>query len=357
MKPRRIDFYPADWLAGTIGLSVCERGLYITALMLIYSRGGPISTEQLRACCQREHGRTFTRLLRSLLDRGKLIQTEDGELDNYRCETELELARKRIEKATKLGAVGNEIKGLKSATRSLSSSPSPKKKEYIHTPAESVAEAASLRSAGVCVDSIDEGGTPARLVLHADQVLPRPARASQEQFKALRQAYPKRRGADGAFQVFCDTLRDNPELTPEALIEAADSYVEGERKRFGAGFDAKKLPQLGDWLRDREYEPEPEEEPEWRRTLRISESIHREPLEPPPPPRRPLTPDELVEHERMMAELRARFPVLVPPRKPSAWASPELPAWLEETPEELADFARRKAAAIASLRALDDVSP
>lgn len=132
MKVRRIDFYPADWLAGTIGLSNCERGLYITACMLIYSHGGPIRRDDLRAACGVDHGNAFNRQIGRLLVLGKLTE-EDGLVDNKRCEKELENVGKRLAKASENGVKGNEIKRLRDATRPLSPSPSPSPKEGVET--------------------------------------------------------------------------------------------------------------------------------------------------------------------------------------------------------------------------------
>ena len=99
MKVRRVDFYPDDWIAGTVDLTLEERGVYITACALIYSRGGPIERAHLRNACP-GHGRPFNAALRRLLDIGKLAA--DGNLiDQRRCEAELHAAHSRIEKWTK----------------------------------------------------------------------------------------------------------------------------------------------------------------------------------------------------------------------------------------------------------------
>ena len=115
MKVRRIDFSADEWLAGTGELSAIDRGVYITVCALIYSRGGPIEMEVIRRHIP-EHGGRINASLARLETLGKIIRN-GSEIDQKRCENELESARKRSEKASENGRVGNEIKALKHATR------------------------------------------------------------------------------------------------------------------------------------------------------------------------------------------------------------------------------------------------
>ena len=85
----RVNFYPRDWLIGTDGLSLEERGLYIELVARIYDRGAPLPHDE------RELGRmagcdirTFRRVLAALIDKGKITET-DGCLSNARCDAEL----------------------------------------------------------------------------------------------------------------------------------------------------------------------------------------------------------------------------------------------------------------------------
>jgi uncharacterized protein YdaU (DUF1376 family) len=96
MKIRRIDFSADEWIAGTVGLDNAERGLYITACALIYSHGGPIPIEHLKAAC-RDHGHAFKRQLDQLLSTDKL-SLNDGQIDNKRCAKELQKAVTRAAK-------------------------------------------------------------------------------------------------------------------------------------------------------------------------------------------------------------------------------------------------------------------
>jgi uncharacterized protein YdaU (DUF1376 family) len=100
VKVRRVDFSADEWLAGTASLSNDERGLYITACALIYSRGGAIEIDELRRC-SRDHGNSFNRQLKHLVALHKLSRN-GREIDQKRCEKELEKSRKRAEKGREL---------------------------------------------------------------------------------------------------------------------------------------------------------------------------------------------------------------------------------------------------------------
>ena len=104
MKVHHIDFYPDEWLAGTATLSVADRGLYITAVAMIYSHGGPVKIADLKLVSPM-HGRAFKNSLARLIEAGKL-RINGAEISCKRCENELEKARNRIAKATQNGRKG-----------------------------------------------------------------------------------------------------------------------------------------------------------------------------------------------------------------------------------------------------------
>jgi uncharacterized protein YdaU (DUF1376 family) len=95
-KVRHVDFYPDDWIAGTSELTLDERGLYITACALIYSRGEAVTIDHLHRVSG-VHGRTFKTILGRLVALGKLT-VADGMVAQKRCEKELKTSRKRVEK-------------------------------------------------------------------------------------------------------------------------------------------------------------------------------------------------------------------------------------------------------------------
>ena len=108
MKARWFPFYPDEWIAGTVGLSAEEEGLYIRACALIYSHGGPVEIALLK---RGDHGNRVNACLRRLIDQGKLVNV-GGKIDQKRCENELEKAEKRVGKARENGAKGGRPKGL-----------------------------------------------------------------------------------------------------------------------------------------------------------------------------------------------------------------------------------------------------
>lgn len=140
MKIRHIDWYPDEWLGGTIELGNAERGLYITACNLIYSTGGPITRERLRAAC-RDHGHAFNRQLATLIEAGKLV-VNGGQIINKRSINELQKAHKRSANAQQNGSKGgrphnqnNEVekpegfRGEKLRARSLTTNYQPSTKK------------------------------------------------------------------------------------------------------------------------------------------------------------------------------------------------------------------------------------
>lgn len=88
-------FYHQDWLAGTTGLSMAERGCYITLLALMYDAGGEILRDDnrlARRCgCPAPN---FRSALQALIDDGKIIQDGDR-LTNDRVKKEV-MARENI---------------------------------------------------------------------------------------------------------------------------------------------------------------------------------------------------------------------------------------------------------------------
>lgn len=91
--------FPADFIAGTLSLSLEEKGAYAIVLDLIYDRGGPIPDDArwiARVCgCST---RKWAALRRRLIEAGKLIES-DGMLSNPRAEAMLESA---VREAAKL---------------------------------------------------------------------------------------------------------------------------------------------------------------------------------------------------------------------------------------------------------------
>jgi len=110
IKVRRIDLSPDEWIAGTLGMSVEEEGLYFRIIVRMYSRGEPLPadlTELAKICGVRPQfmRRIFPKL------RQKFDETA-GKLRQNRVETELKLARNRVETARFNGAKGGRPSDL-----------------------------------------------------------------------------------------------------------------------------------------------------------------------------------------------------------------------------------------------------
>jgi uncharacterized protein YdaU (DUF1376 family) len=110
VKIRRIDFSPDEWIAGTLGMSLEEEALYLRIVVRIYSHGGalPSNPEKLSRLCG-VRPQVMRRILPKLMP--KFIET-GGKLTSNRCETEMKLARNRVESARSNGAKGGRPNGL-----------------------------------------------------------------------------------------------------------------------------------------------------------------------------------------------------------------------------------------------------
>ncbi len=103
-KPRRIDFYADEWIAGTQNLTAEERGVYISICALIYSHDGPIPLAGLHKLCGCRAD-AFRRVKNRLIEAGKVFENHE-EISVKRCENELEKAHKRLEKSSENGSKG-----------------------------------------------------------------------------------------------------------------------------------------------------------------------------------------------------------------------------------------------------------
>jgi hypothetical protein len=110
MKIRRIDLSPDEWIAGTLGMSVEEEGLYFRIIVRMYSRGDalPADPVELAKICG-VRPQLMRRILPKLLP--KFLETA-GKLRQNRVETELKLARNRLETARFNGVKGGRPNDL-----------------------------------------------------------------------------------------------------------------------------------------------------------------------------------------------------------------------------------------------------
>jgi uncharacterized protein YdaU (DUF1376 family) len=130
-------FYPSDFLAGTADMTAEERGIYITALCVMYDRmGGMPFDERKGAPLMRVDIRVYRRVRDKLLEDGKFVR--DGDLiRNMRVEKEItdyvreykrrsEAAKKR-EAERRLHRTSDELQANLSETSSRSSAEVSKK--------------------------------------------------------------------------------------------------------------------------------------------------------------------------------------------------------------------------------------
>jgi uncharacterized protein YdaU (DUF1376 family) len=102
--------YGADFVHGTLGLTLEEKGAYSIVLDLIYDRGGPIpdDPQYIAGICGCSV-RRWNAIRNHLVELNKLIVT-DGGLTNERAEKELENSRSIAEKREIIGRKGGDKK-------------------------------------------------------------------------------------------------------------------------------------------------------------------------------------------------------------------------------------------------------
>ncbi len=98
--------FPDNFIAGTVGLTLEEKGAYSLVLDLMYVRGGPVPDEPryIAGVCNCSV-RKWNAIRQRLLDLGK-ITVVDGFLSNPRAEKELENAAKDARELAENGAKG-----------------------------------------------------------------------------------------------------------------------------------------------------------------------------------------------------------------------------------------------------------
>ena len=98
--------YPADFIDGTVGLSLEEKGAYSLILDLIYARGAPIKDDAryLAGVCNISLRKWAA--IRDRLIEAKKIIISDGFILNFRAGKEIEIATKQSRKLVESGAKG-----------------------------------------------------------------------------------------------------------------------------------------------------------------------------------------------------------------------------------------------------------
>lgn len=117
MKRRWYRRCGADFIHGTMSLSLEEKGAYSLCLDLIYDRGGPIPDDArwLAGICN-VSTRRWASLRQRLIDLGKLT-LNDGLLSNVRAEFEIISAETQARKLSESGAKGGRTRAENDAER------------------------------------------------------------------------------------------------------------------------------------------------------------------------------------------------------------------------------------------------
>ena len=116
MKRPWFKFYPSDWINGTRGLSLEERGAYMTILALMYDQQGAIPDDERWMCGALDCDVRVWRRLRDKLCRyGKITPNTDGFLINRRVLEEVRSAELLAEVRRKSGRSGGQQSGISRA--------------------------------------------------------------------------------------------------------------------------------------------------------------------------------------------------------------------------------------------------
>jgi len=105
-KVRKVDFSPDEFIAGTVGFTPVELGVYWFTCALIYSTGGAIPQDDERFRGLKCDPRTIRATIKSLTEKGKIVIQDDGEMIVRRVQDELERASRRIQDASEKGLRG-----------------------------------------------------------------------------------------------------------------------------------------------------------------------------------------------------------------------------------------------------------
>jgi len=119
--------FPDNFIAGTVGLTLEEKGAYSLVLDLMYVRGGPVPDEPryIAGVCNCSV-RKWNAIREKLIGLGK-IHVVDGFLTNERAEKEIEIslkdAQERAENGAKGGNKSAETRAAVSKNKGLAKAP------------------------------------------------------------------------------------------------------------------------------------------------------------------------------------------------------------------------------------------
>lgn len=150
--------FPDNFIAGTVGLTLEEKGAYSLVLDLMYVRGGPVPDEPryIAGVCNCSV-RKWNAIRERLIALGK-IHSVDGYLTNDRAEKEIENALKDAQERVESGRKGGEKSAENRADASKINAVAPAKLK--HAPATQLQH--QYRKKG---DAVFEGGSKTESVV------------------------------------------------------------------------------------------------------------------------------------------------------------------------------------------------
>jgi uncharacterized protein YdaU (DUF1376 family) len=238
--------YGSDFIAGTLGLTLEEKGAYSLILDLIYDHGGPIADDPryiagVCGCSVRK----WNAIRATLVKAGK-IEVGDGTISNSRAIFELENDAKTTRKLSENGRTGGNKRAENEAARKENNG---------------LAEAGLKHRAPVQnPESREEGKPSSSSGDKSPSLRARDVKAAFERFTA---AYPKREGTDPskpAFDKFAAAVKSGTD--PAAIIAGAVAYAAEQAGlgKVGTQFVKQRVA----WLNQRlweDYRPPPPEKP------------------------------------------------------------------------------------------------
>lgn len=240
--------YPRDFNDGMMGLTLEERGAYVTILNVIYARGGPIDDDPsyFRAllCCS---PKAWVKIRAALLVKRKLFEVSmDGipSLMNRRAAEEIEenreMRRKFSERGSKGGqkaqAVLKENKALGQQQADLGSTIEDTEAESEADKKDREAIASLIRSFGHALERVTKAIVEKRIA---------------DGFRVFWEAYPRRVAKDAASKAFAKAYRRVGTEEPLAVILA------GIERALPGWDDRNFIPYPASWLNAGRWGDEP----------------------------------------------------------------------------------------------------
>jgi hypothetical protein len=224
IKLHHVDFYPTDWLEGTISLTHVERSVYITICAAIFATGERVEIAHVRKLCG---GKGFYKGLAGLVEKGKVTR-EGSLLGNIRALKEHSAGIQRS--AQKMANLG-KINGLAAPTSRArpSTNTNTIKKKPSSSSLPSSARASSLsRGATRAHDTEDRNASWKQL----SAIMGQPATPAPEPSGAdLRQRhmrYLRERGTNGDLELYLAAQMSDDPQAAQRMLDLTNARMQAE---------------------------------------------------------------------------------------------------------------------------------